>query len=70
MSSYPAHLLVRIVNPDTDAEYMTVGTEVGEVSDENFGSDDTVHPKVARYRLVGMGEVHHTAPRYVEDEEA
>lgn len=65
MSKYPEMLMVRIVNPDTQDEFMAVGTDVNDVADEEF--EHGVHPKVARYRLVGTGTIHHTAPRYVED---
>lgn len=67
-SKYPKQIYVRIVNPGTPDEYMAVGTEVNDVSDDV--RDNDVHPKTARYQLVGIGQIHHTAPRYVEDAES
>lgn len=65
-TDYSENLYVRIVNPGTPDEFMAVGTDANDVADEEF--EHGVHPKVARYRLVGIGSIHHTAPRYVEDE--
>lgn len=66
-SGYPMTIYGRIVNPGTEDEYMVTGEEPSEVSDDHFGSDDTLSPRVARYILVGVGEIKYTAPRYVEE---
>ena len=65
MTDYPQYLLVRIINPGTSEEYVVVGTDPTDVDDISFES--SVHPKVARYKLISTGEMYHTAPRYVED---
>lgn len=62
---YPKMLLARIADPDTEHEYMAVGTEPKDVEDIHFESE--VHPKTARYVLAGVGEIHNTAPRYIEE---
>lgn len=65
--SYSTYLYARLVNEGTDDEYMMTGTEPGDVDASNIASHEVVSPKVARYTLVGMGEIHNTAPVYVED---
>lgn len=64
---YPKFLYARVVNPDTDEEYMLTGTDLNDVSDDIVSESTSLSVKVARYALVGTGEIHHAAPRYVED---
>lgn len=64
---YPKIIYARIVGPGTNYEYMLTGPDLNDVSDGVVGDNETLSPKVARYALVGTGEIHHTAPRYVED---
>lgn len=66
MSDYPSILYVRTVNPGTDDEYSIFGPGPADVSDTVVGENDTVSTLVARYSLVGKGEIHLTAPAYVE----
>jgi hypothetical protein len=67
MSQYSQYLYVRTVNPGSVDEYVIVGSNPADVSDGVVGDMDELSPKVARYALVGTGEIHHTAPMYVED---
>lgn len=65
--SYPKYLYARIVDPGTDGEYMATGAELSDVDDSSVGEMQSVSSTVARYKLIGTGTIHHTAPRYVED---
>lgn len=67
MTEYPQTLYARVVNPDTKDEYLLTGGEPSDVSDSVVGPGDYVEPTVARYVLAGTGEVHHSAPVYVEN---
>lgn len=67
MGEYPKFLYARIVNPGTEDQFLLTGPEPSDVSDDVVDGSDSVSLKVARYKLVGSGEIHHTAPRYVED---
>lgn len=67
MSKYPQFLYARFVNPDSVDQFLLTGSEVSDVSDTAVADNDTVSTRVARYKLVGLGEIHHTAPAYVED---
>lgn len=62
MTQYPKYIYARLVNLGTDDQFMLTGTELSEIE-----TQDNVHEKTARYKLVGIGEVHHSAPVYVED---
>lgn len=66
MSKYSQHLYVRIVNPGTEDEYVICGPTPSEVSDTVVGDSDSVSKTVARYSLVGTGEIHQAEPMYVE----
>lgn len=61
-ASYPKFIYGLIVNPDTEDQFMLTGEQLSDIE-----TDDESLKKVARYKLVGTGEVHHTAPVYVED---
>lgn len=65
-NTYPMTIYTRLVNPGTVDEYMLVGPDPRNVSDEVVGENETVDPTVARYMLVGTGTVHSQAPTYVE----
>ena len=66
MGQYTQYLYVRVVNPGTEEQYYLVGSEPGDVSDFQVGSDDSLSSTVARYTLAGTGEIHNSAPMYVE----
>lgn len=65
-NEYSSTLYVRTVNPGTLDEFMIFGSDPSDVDDTVVGPGDSVSPTVARYMLVGTGEIHHTAPLYVE----
>lgn len=67
---YPKFLYARVVNPGTEDQFLLTGPEPSDVSDEAIADNDSALPNVARYKLVGYGSIHHTAPRYVEDASA
>lgn len=66
MGQYSQYLYVRTVNPGTEEQYYIFGPEPGDVSDTIVGSDDSLAQDVARYSLVGIGEIHMSAPMYME----
>lgn len=68
MGEYSQYLYVRVVNPGTEGQYYLVGSEPADVSDYLVGSEDTLSSVVARYTLAGTGEIHNSAPMYVEAE--
>jgi len=66
MSIYPKTIYARVVNPGTEDEYMVTGTELNDVSDTAVDGGESVATTIGRYQLVGEGEIHYTAPRYIE----
>lgn len=66
MSQYPKQIYVRTVNPGTEDEFQIFGPDPADVSDTVVPDGDSLSSTVARYVLVGTGQIHHTAPAYVE----
>lgn len=66
MGQYSQYIYVRTVNPGTDAEYAIFGSSPEDVSDTVVTDNETMNPVVARYVLAGVGEIHYSAPMYVE----
>lgn len=67
MTDFPKFLYARVIDPGTDNEFLLSGSDLTDVDDSSVSDNQTVSKKVARYKLVGTGEIHQTAPRYVED---
>lgn len=65
-NQFPKTMYARVVNPGTPDEFTMTSSDLNDVSDENICDNDSVSPDTARYELVGIGQIHHTAPRYVE----
>ncbi len=66
MGQYSQYLYVRAVNPGTNEQYYLFGSEPADVSAFLIGSDESASSIVARYTLAGTGEIHNSAPMYVE----
>lgn len=67
MGEYPQYIYVRTVNPGTKGEYAIFGPSPEDVSDTH--TDEPMNSVVARYMLAGVGEIHYSAPMYVEQAE-
>lgn len=67
---YADTVYVRAVNAGTEEGYMMVGEDPSEVSEEGLANGDKADVTVARYVLAGVGKIHYTAPRYVENPKA
>lgn len=68
MTVYSKTLFVRLVNPGSGNEFLLVGPDIEDVNDTAVGDNDTLSEDVARYMLVGTGQIQRTALSYVEDE--